>query len=90
MKQKINILLFLNVILFVSCSKTNTNGAIISIDKDIYDYGNIKQYSAGTHNFEIKNKGDKYLVISEVKSSFGCTTVSYPKTALKSKAKNII
>ena len=48
-------------------------GAMISVDKDAHDYGNIKQGANGTCEFTVTNTGDQPLIISNCKGSCGCT-----------------
>lgn len=53
--------------------------AEITFEKLIHDYGTIPYGSDGTYNFKFKNTGKGPLVISNVKSSCGCTVPEYPK-----------
>ncbi len=52
--------------------------AEISFKTDTIDYGQIAKGSDGTRVFEFTNTGDKPLVISDVKSSCGCTVPKKP------------
>jgi hypothetical protein len=49
-------------------------GPMISIDKDVHDYGTIKQGADGNCTFTVTNTGDQPLIIAECKRSCGCTT----------------
>ncbi len=51
--------------------------AKISFKEDTVDYGTIAKGSDGVRVFEFTNTGDAPLIISDVKSSCGCTV---PKT----------
>jgi hypothetical protein len=53
--------------------------AKISFKSDTVDYGEIAKGSDGIRVFEFTNTGDKELVISEVKSSCGCTVPKKPE-----------
>jgi hypothetical protein len=46
----------------------------ISFDKTTFDYGTVKNGAEGHRNFNVKNTGDKPLIISKVQASCGCTT----------------
>ena len=47
--------------------------AKISFKEDTVDYGTIAKGSDGVRVFEFTNTGDAPLIISDVKSSCGCT-----------------
>lgn len=48
-------------------------GPMISVDKDVHDYGTIDKGANGTCQFKVTNTGDKPLIISNCKGSCGCT-----------------
>ena len=50
----------------------------ISFKSDTIDYGEIVKGSDGVRVFEFTNTGDKPLIISDVKSSCGCTVPKKP------------
>ena len=52
--------------------------AKISFKEDTVDYGNIAKGSDGVRVFEFTNTGDAPLIISDVKSSCGCTVPKKP------------
>lgn len=52
--------------------------AKISFKNDTVDYGEIAQGSDGVRVFEFTNTGDAPLIISDVKSSCGCTVPKKP------------
>ncbi|MBT0609082.1 DUF1573 domain-containing protein [Aequorivita echinoideorum] len=52
--------------------------AKISFTNDTVDYGNIAKGSDGVRVFEFTNTGDAPLIISDVKSSCGCTVPKKP------------
>ncbi|NAW51315.1 DUF1573 domain-containing protein [Elizabethkingia argentiflava] len=51
----------------------------ISFDKTTLEYGNIAQNSNGERMFTITNKGNKPLILTNVKASCGCTTPQWSK-----------
>lgn len=53
-------------------------GPIISMDKTEHDYGILLEGANGKCVFNVRNTGDKPLVIDHVTSSCGCTTAEYP------------
>lgn len=48
-------------------------GALISVDKDVHDYGTIKQGANGDCVFTVTNTGDAPLIITQCAGSCGCT-----------------
>ena len=53
--------------------------AKIEFKSDTIDYGTIEKGSDGVRVFEFTNTGDEPLIISQVKSSCGCTIPKKPK-----------
>ncbi|MCX6292575.1 MAG: DUF1573 domain-containing protein [Bacteroidetes bacterium] len=60
-------------------TKDNPNAAEITFEKDLHDYGTIKNGSDGTCEFKFKNTGKEPLVISNARGSCGCTVPTWPK-----------
>lgn len=73
----------------VSCSqapgqdKTGTNGPDIEFTYTEYDYGTVIQGGDGTSEFVFKNTGNEPLILSNVKSTCGCTVPSWPREPVK-------
>ena len=59
--------------------KTEAKTAKIEFVKTVHDYGTIFQGANGECEFEFKNVGKEPLVLSNVRSSCGCTVPSWPK-----------
>ncbi|HET6243054.1 MAG: DUF1573 domain-containing protein [Bacteroidetes bacterium] len=57
--------------------------AEITFEKDVYDYGNIKQNASGASEFKFKNTGKEPLIISMARGSCGCTVPDWPKEPIK-------
>lgn len=57
----------------------NPNAPEITFEKDVYDYGTIKQGGEPNCEFKFKNTGKEPLIISSAKGSCGCTVPTYPK-----------
>lgn len=83
-------LLFVSL-LFISLSSFTVNEKEnnIKIDtseilwkKDTHNFGEIPQKKSVSIDFEFTNTGDTPLVITNVKTSCGCTATNYPKTAI--------
>jgi hypothetical protein len=49
------------------------NGPLISLDKEVHDYGTIQQNADGACVFTVTNTGTEPLIISRCKGSCGCT-----------------
>lgn len=87
MKRTVN--LFLIALVIAATSITNAQEfamlekvAIINFEVETLDYGIIEQGTNGTRIFKFVNEGNAPLVISEVKTSCGCTVPTFPKTAI--------
>lgn len=59
--------------------KAQSDTAIIIFDKTTHDYGTILKGADGTATFTFKNNGNMPLILSNVKSSCGCTTPYWTK-----------
>ncbi|WP_047547967.1 DUF1573 domain-containing protein [Psychroserpens sp. Hel_I_66] len=88
MKRTVNIAILL-VVTFsffsVAPFKTNTfdsKVAVIKFDTEVVDYGTITQNSDGVRQFTFTNTGDAPLLITNVKTSCGCTVPSYSKAPI--------
>jgi len=55
------------------------NGPVITVDKEIHDYGTIENGSDGACVFTVTNTGTAPLIISMCKGSCGCTVPACPK-----------
>lgn len=58
---------------------TSITGPDIKFEKMVHDYGTIQKGSDGSCEFVFKNTGKEPLVLSNVKSSCGCTVPTWPK-----------
>jgi hypothetical protein len=64
---------------FAQPEVTTTSKAVISIDKDVHDYGTIEQGANGECTFTVTNTGSEPLIISLCKGSCGCTVPVCPQ-----------
>lgn len=75
------------VVLFVFFSMTSLsnaqevteNGAEITFEKTTHQFGEIPFNGNGTYEFVFKNTGNEPLILSQPKSSCGCTVPEWPK-----------
>lgn len=58
---------------------TPQNSTTMVFDKDVHDFGSVKEGEKVTYKFKFKNTGDKPLTIFDAKGSCGCTVPEYPK-----------
>ena len=64
--------------------------AKIEFKTETIDYGDIAKGSDGVREFEFTNTGDQPLIISEVKSTCGCTVPKKPEGPIAPGESNII
>jgi hypothetical protein len=58
-------------------------GPIISMDKEVHDYGTVKQGANGECVFTVTNTGDAPLIITQCAGSCGCTVPKCETTPIK-------
>lgn len=68
----------------------NSESAKIKFTETIHDYGEIELNSDGTCEFKFTNEGQEALILSNVRSSCGCTVPSWPKDPIKKGAEAVI
>ena len=55
------------------------DGAVMTLDKDVHDYGEIEKGGDPFCEFLITNTGNEPLIISNAKGSCGCTVPTWEK-----------
>jgi hypothetical protein len=90
MKKTILPLVLLFVAVLTGKANAQTVGASIEFNKEIHDYGTIKNGADGSCTFEFKNNGDAPLIISNAKGSCGCTVPEWPKEPIAPGASGVI
>lgn len=65
-------------------------GPMLSLDKEVHDYGTIKQGGNGECEFTVTNTGDQPLIISNCQGSCGCTVPQCETAPIKPGAKSVI
>jgi hypothetical protein len=71
-------LLFVFLFSFSSFSQ-QSKGPVIKFNSVVHDYGTVYQGADGNCNFSFKNDGDEPIILSNVRSSCGCTVPVWPK-----------
>lgn len=66
------------------------SGPMISLDKEVHDYGTIKQGGNGECEFTVTNTGDQPLIISNCQGSCGCTVPQCDTAPIKPGQKSTI
>ena len=77
-KRYLGIIIFL----FVSTTKAQQNGPLISFEATTIDYGIIENGSEGSRSFIFTNTGTSDLVIENVQSTCGCTVPKKPEAPI--------
>ena len=90
MKKSILPLVVLLITILSGKVNAQTLGASIEFNKEVHDYGTIKNGADGSCTFEFKNTGDSPLMISNAKGSCGCTVPEWPKEPIAPGATGVI
>lgn len=61
----------------------SADAPVIVFERDIFDFGKIKQGEKVQHEFKFKNTGKSPLVISNATATCGCTVPEPPKEPIK-------
>ena len=75
--KKLYILISVFMISFLGFSQGKK--AIITFEKTVIDYGTVDKGADGVRDFVFTNTGDAPLIISNVKSTCGCTIPKKPE-----------
>ncbi len=73
------ICLFISSNVFSQEVESNGNAGILSFDNEEIDFGTINQNDNGVRTFKFTNTGSSPIVITNVKTSCGCTVPTYSK-----------
>jgi hypothetical protein len=68
----------------------NPNQSEFKFEKEVYDFGAIKQGDVVNYEFKFTNVGKEPLIITEAHGSCGCTVPEYPKEPIKAGGKGVI
>ncbi len=61
----------------------NPNAADFKFEREVHDFGNIKEGVQAEYTFKFTNTGKEPLVITNVQASCGCTTPKWTKEPVK-------
>ena len=90
--KQLSLIAMLSIFLFHSCQNKSEENAsalkknittTISIEKNSFDFGTIKQNDSVKFDFSFKNTGDKPLIIRSVQASCGCTVPKWDANPVK-------
>lgn len=70
--------------------KQKSKAPYISFEYTVYDYGIIEKNGDGMCEFVFKNTGKEDLVLTNVRSSCGCTVPEWPKEPIPKKKTAVI
>lgn len=76
-------ILLLLVFMYACSATVSRNDASISFCNNKYDFGPIPYKNEATYSFEFLNPGKTMLIISDVKTSCGCTVPEWPKEPIR-------
>jgi len=71
-------------------SVDTANAPIFKFEKEVYDFGEIKEGEKVTYDFKFKNIGNGPLIISSATATCGCTIPEYPKEPVALGAEGLI
>ena len=57
--------------------------AKMEFDEMVYDFGSVKQGTKVSHTYKFTNTGQVPLIITDARSTCGCTVPTYPKTPIE-------
>lgn len=59
--------------------EVSTDVPVMTLDEEVYEFGEITQGEKVIHTFKFKNTGKSDLLISSAKGTCGCTVPHFPK-----------
>lgn len=78
------------VLLSFSNGAEDKDSPVMEFEETVHDYGTIPYKGDGNCEFEFKNKGKEPLVLTNVRSSCGCTTPNWTREPVKKNKKGSI
>ncbi|MFM1931823.1 MAG: hypothetical protein RL226_1126 [Bacteroidota bacterium] len=82
MKKAFYTLLFIAGLGFGASAQSVTTGPVITLDKEVHDYGTIQKGANGQCQFTVTNTGTEPLIITSCKGSCGCTVPQCDKSPI--------
>ncbi|MFO7869115.1 MAG: DUF1573 domain-containing protein [Bacteroidales bacterium] len=81
--MKKNIFLFLSISLGTLSMVAQEKQDSIKFDKTMHDFKTLSQGGDGTCQFTFVNEGDNPIILSNVRSSCGCTVPKWPRKPIQ-------
>jgi len=75
---------------FINAQEVKDTSLVITFIETTHDYGTIAQGSDGNYEFTFTNSGKTPLILSNVRSSCGCTIPVWTKDPIQPKGKGSI
>ena len=79
----VSLVLFSSTVVFSQQERESRSSDEMAFETLSHDYGSIVYGADGSYKFVFKNNSQKPLVITNVKSSCGCTVPSWPKEPIQ-------
>lgn len=73
-----------------AAAPANPNAPEMKFEKEVFEFGNIKQGQTVDYEFKFKNTGKEPLIITQAQGSCGCTVPTWPKEPIKKGETGII
>jgi hypothetical protein len=78
---------FILAILAVAASiggvTAQAKGPVASFEKTVHDYGQLEYAADGSYEFILTNTGDAPLIVTNVRSTCGCTVPEWPRQPIE-------
>lgn len=68
----------------------NSNLPAFKFEKEVFDFGEIKEGEKVSYDFKFTNTGNAPLIITSATATCGCTVPEYPKEPVASGAEGVI
>lgn len=78
---------FVTVLFFAAAASAQ---GVLKFNKEVHDFGTLKEGPVATYSFEVKNTGNAPVVISNAMASCGCTTPEWKKDPIMPGATAVI
>lgn len=75
---------------YTANAQTAAGGPEITFEKEVHDFGKMKQGGDATTEFKFTNTGTEPLIISNSRGSCGCTVPQWPREPIAPGASNVI
>jgi len=82
MKKMLIFTLTLFAFMIATAQDSGKNTPEITFDKLVHDFGAVFQGDKTEYDFTFRNTGNQPLIISDVKSTCGCTVPEWPKNPI--------